>query len=208
MRIKALNGLGLLAYAQSELAAAKDMLTNALTLARSIGDPAGAGWSLHALGRVAIEEHDLEMASDLLDEAIRTSVLAGDDRAAAYSRFFLAGARCQQGDAKTAEQLLIQAEEPLRAIGDLWGLATLTMVYAGPALARGDLAGAARRYGEGLTLLAEGRSNREIADALSLSVRTVENHLAHLYGKLGVRSRVEAALYVVRDRPDATGRSA
>ena len=36
-----------------------------------------------------------------------------------------------------------------------------------------------------------GRSNREIAQQLHLSVNTVQTHLAHVYQKLGVRSRWE-----------------
>lgn len=48
---------------------------------------------------------------------------------------------------------------------------------------------------EVLRLLAAGRASREIAAALVVSVRTVESRLAHLYGKLGVRSRAEAVAY-------------
>jgi DNA-binding NarL/FixJ family response regulator len=54
------------------------------------------------------------------------------------------------------------------------------------------------REQEVLTLLAQGLSNKEIAQRLYLSVRTVEGHLANVYGKLGVHSRTEAALYAVR----------
>jgi DNA-binding CsgD family transcriptional regulator/tetratricopeptide (TPR) repeat protein len=42
-------------------------------------------------------------------------------------------------------------------------------------------------------LTGAGRTNREVADALFMSVRTVESHLAHIYRKLGVRSRTELA---------------
>jgi DNA-binding CsgD family transcriptional regulator len=43
-------------------------------------------------------------------------------------------------------------------------------------------------------LASAGRTNREIADSLFLSVRTVESHLSHAYAKIGVRSRTELTL--------------
>lgn len=48
---------------------------------------------------------------------------------------------------------------------------------------------------EVLQLLAKGHTNRQIADQLSLSPRTVEGHRANLSGKLGLRSRVELVEY-------------
>jgi DNA-binding CsgD family transcriptional regulator len=42
-------------------------------------------------------------------------------------------------------------------------------------------------------LVAEGRTNREVATALVVTERTVETHLSHIYRKLGVRSRTELA---------------
>lgn len=47
-------------------------------------------------------------------------------------------------------------------------------------------------------LLAQGYANKDIAQKLYLSVRTIEGHLASIYTKLGVHSRTEAALYAVR----------
>ena len=46
-----------------------------------------------------------------------------------------------------------------------------------------------------LRLLVRGNTNRQIADLLGLSIRTVENHLANLMGKLGLVSRVELVNY-------------
>ena len=42
-------------------------------------------------------------------------------------------------------------------------------------------------------LAAEGRSNKEIARALHVTVSTVEAHLSRVYAKLGVRSRSQLA---------------
>lgn len=54
----------------------------------------------------------------------------------------------------------------------------------------GDLTPSERHVAE---LVAEGRTNREVAAALFLTERTVETHLTHVYAKLGVRSRTELA---------------
>jgi DNA-binding NarL/FixJ family response regulator len=45
-----------------------------------------------------------------------------------------------------------------------------------------------------LRLLAEGRSNKEIAAELGLAEGTVKNHLSNIFGKLGVLDRTQAAL--------------
>ena len=49
-----------------------------------------------------------------------------------------------------------------------------------------------------LTLLARGLRNQNIAVELSISEATVENHLHHIFEKLGVSNRVQAALCHVR----------
>ena len=49
-----------------------------------------------------------------------------------------------------------------------------------------------------LELLSEGRSNREIAQALFLSEKTVKAHLAAIFRKLGVTNRTQAAMMAVQ----------
>jgi DNA-binding NarL/FixJ family response regulator len=51
---------------------------------------------------------------------------------------------------------------------------------------------------EVLRLAAKGMGNKEIAAALSLSVRTVQSHLGHIFDKLGVSSRTEAVLHALK----------
>lgn len=49
-----------------------------------------------------------------------------------------------------------------------------------------------------IRLLAEGLSNKEIAQRLFISARTINYHLDNIYSKLGVNSRTEAAIYALR----------
>lgn len=53
---------------------------------------------------------------------------------------------------------------------------------------------------EVLRLIAEGHTNRQIADLLSLSVRTVESHRSNLMEKLNLHSRVELVRYAHRNQ--------
>ena len=55
---------------------------------------------------------------------------------------------------------------------------------------------------EVLEHVAAGRTDREIATLLYVSVRTVQKHLEHVYEKLGVRTRTAAAMLVFGGRPD------
>jgi NarL family two-component system response regulator LiaR len=55
-----------------------------------------------------------------------------------------------------------------------------------------------QREEEVLGLVAQGLTNQQIASQLSLSERTVESHLTHIYTKLDVSSRTEAALLAQR----------
>jgi DNA-binding CsgD family transcriptional regulator len=61
---------------------------------------------------------------------------------------------------------------------------------SGRAPSRGELTAAERRVAE---LVAEGRTNREVAAALHVTPRTVEGTLSRVYAKIGVRSRTELA---------------
>jgi DNA-binding NarL/FixJ family response regulator len=57
-----------------------------------------------------------------------------------------------------------------------------------------------RREDEVANLVADGMTNRQIAQKLAVGEHTVSNYLARIYEKLGISSRVELALYVVRQK--------
>jgi DNA-binding NarL/FixJ family response regulator len=68
--------------------------------------------------------------------------------------------------------------------------------WAQEELERTDLT---KRELEVLALVVEGKTNQEIGRALGISDKTVEKHLEGIFGKLGVASRVAAAVQAVRD---------
>jgi DNA-binding NarL/FixJ family response regulator len=49
-----------------------------------------------------------------------------------------------------------------------------------------------------LRLMAEGKRNREIASDLSISERTVGNHITNIYNKLGIYDRSQAVVYAIK----------
>jgi DNA-binding NarL/FixJ family response regulator len=60
------------------------------------------------------------------------------------------------------------------------------------------VAGLTSREVEVLRLVAQGQSNKEIAAALVLSVRTVERHITNLYGKIDARGKADATAYAFK----------
>jgi DNA-binding CsgD family transcriptional regulator len=58
------------------------------------------------------------------------------------------------------------------------------------------------RQMEVLRLIAAGRTSRELADALVLSERTIERHIADIYRKIGARNRAEATTWLF-SQPDS-----
>jgi DNA-binding NarL/FixJ family response regulator len=64
---------------------------------------------------------------------------------------------------------------------------------------RSGLRSLTAREREILRLVAEGRSNKEIAAELVISERTARTHVSNLLGKLGLASRTQAALLAIRE---------
>ena len=67
-------------------------------------------------------------------------------------------------------------------------------------LAKKKLDSLTDREGELLKLLSDGMSNKDIAERLSLSERTVKNHLSSIFKKLEVMDRTQAAVFAIRNQ--------
>jgi len=55
-----------------------------------------------------------------------------------------------------------------------------------------------RREYEVITLIAEGLNNKEIAERLFISEKTVKNHVSNIFKKIGVNDRTQAAIYAFK----------
>ena len=73
----------------------------------------------------------------------------------------------------------------------------LGLVGAAP-VPKADTFGLSRREREVLSLISEGRTNREIGERLFISQKTVGVHVGNILAKLGVSGRVEAAAVAIR----------
>jgi DNA-binding CsgD family transcriptional regulator len=143
-------------------------------------------------GLLAAGEGDVERALVLLEEAASQHEEVGDP----YGR---ARALLAQGVVRRRARQKRAARDAIReALSGFEELGAATWVEK----ARNELGSiGGRRREEGLTaaerrvaaLVAEGRTNREVAAALFLGERTVASHLTHIYAKLGIRSRTELA---------------
>ena len=138
----------------------------------------------------------------------------GGRDAAAAAPLAAARARLAEGRALAAAdrraeavEALIAAESALDGFGSLRRrdeavreLRRLGHRVRRPAREAGDgpLAALTAREREIAALVAAGRTNREVAEQLVLSARTIEAHLRNIYDKLGVRSRVELTRAVER----------
>jgi DNA-binding CsgD family transcriptional regulator len=143
-------------------------------------------------GLVAAAQGNVEPAASLLEQAVAQHEVVGDPFGKARAQLALGVVRRRARQKRAAREAIGEALSGFEQLG-----AAIWVAKARAEL--GSIGGRTRE--EGLTaaehrvaaLVAEGRTNREVAAALSLGERTVAGHLTHIYAKLGVRSRTELA---------------
>jgi non-specific serine/threonine protein kinase len=201
----ALYDLGRLALTGRDATMASSRLRESLTIMARRTERWYLILPLAGLAQIAGEGGDLERAARLagavaalgehVAPAIWQSAQPQVERTAALARAGLGAERFaatwREGQALPIEAAVIEAGQ----------VAPSSPVAAQPSTDHHD---AAARHGltpreiEVLRLLVEGRPDREIAEALSISHHTVMRHVGHILAKLGAESRTAAASQAVR----------
>jgi DNA-binding CsgD family transcriptional regulator len=155
------------------------------------------------LGRAAALLGNPHEALVLLDEALRLASKVRSRPEVALTRLEIAALLIDSYPKERSEAVsnLEFAIDELEAMGMETDLQRALLLLKGISSSRNDeLAypdGLSKREVEVLQLIADGKSNDEIAKRLFLSVRTVERHITNIYNKINVRRRVEAASYAL-----------
>lgn len=156
---------------------------------------------------VMVGDHDLAEAMSSLAQDVPVVAISSHVDAKSVVACLRAGAAgfiwkgCDVDDFQKGVQGAALGEHPILPpiAGDLLFHVLKTNVRQQRTLVGGLTA----REQEVLRALANGLSNKEIATALNLSVRTVKAHVSSILQKLGVADRTQAALLAVRSGADA-----
>jgi DNA-binding CsgD family transcriptional regulator len=159
---------------------------------RHPSDAVGA-LAAQAQGMIALAEREAPAALASLRRAERLWQETKAPYETARVRELLARACREHGDDDTATLELEGARDTFARLGAAADLARVDALA--PTTASVDSHGLTKRELEVLRHIAAGKSNKEVAAALVVSVRTVDRHVSNIFAKLGVSSRAAATAY-------------
>ena len=186
--------------------------------ANQLGLPLPRAWADRAASVVALDGGHARATADLATRSAETADAAGAPIEAALSRTLAGRALASAGERERAKQELEHAAAALDSVGaqryrdaaerELRQLGHHIHRRSQPAAPDSTGVDAlTRRELEIARRIVDRRTNREIAEELFLSPKTVETHIRNIFAKLGADSRVEVARIVERaDRVGAATR--
>jgi ATP/maltotriose-dependent transcriptional regulator MalT len=159
-------------------------------IASAFGHSALRAMAAYAAANVELASGELEDALSHARESCRLWSGVGAPYETARARVLVARALRELGDEDSATTEFAAARRAFAEVG-----AAPAATEVDRLLGRARPAGLTERELEVLKLVAEGRSNPDIARVLVLSHKTVERHLSNIFTKLDVPSRTAAAAY-------------
>lgn len=201
MEATILGSLGWVALHLRNFDQVRNLLGDSLTLRMDIGDDGGIAWCLEKLAEVAILEGGYQKAVKIFASAASLripiySVIDPVDQPE-YERFFSGlhseldqktfMACWEEGIAMHLNDMVVYAlSEPVVPI-DKKSISEKTKFQ-----------GLSKRERETAALIAQGKSNREIAQVMTVSEKTVETYVTRILNKLGFDSRVQVATWALK----------
>ena len=188
--------------ARSDLAEAASVAADLQALHALLRTPSLAASVAYAHGIVEACRGNHDSARPLLEDAADTYERAGAVFEALTTRTDLAATLLALDRVATAQQEAGKAAEGLHALGAgleaIRARRVLDRCVGAPAIGRAP-GGVTPRERDILRLLAEGLTNRQIAERLVVSEHTVHRHVTNVLRKLDLPSRAAAAAYAVRE---------
>jgi DNA-binding CsgD family transcriptional regulator/tetratricopeptide (TPR) repeat protein len=200
----ALWALGVALCRRGEYDAAADRLKDGIRELQRIDDRLGMLWCLETLAQVAVEQGQAEVGANLMgafeNELLRmhaeNAVMPGfADIRKDYAR------RMQDALGETRYQSAFNHGSQL-TLDDAVAQALGRRTPRRPARRQDPFGQLSSREREVAHLVAQGLSNKEIADRLVISTRTAEGHVQRMLVKLGLTNRAQLAAWVVAHHSD------
>ena len=213
---RCLAGMGRVAMDLGAIEQARRHLTRSLRLSHATGARISVARGLEAFAALAGHESRPELAVQVAAAATALRETAGlPPLAGARTERYLAPARRLLGDAAVARlwasgramtseaavALALDLPTPAAA-GD--GESPALTVAGSYQVASAPPSSLTHREHQIATLVASGRSNKAIADELSISPTTAARHVANIMAKLGFNSRTQIAAWIA-EKPQGTG---
>ena len=197
-----LDLLGITACRRGQFDRAAEFFKQALASNKRFSYRQGVAENLAGLGAVQVELGQLESALRLFGAAEALLEMIGTDLGPAdrelYDRHV--SAACDQLDGESFDRLWAEGRAMTveQALEYASNLTLVAQAVPSPRQAtKREFGGLTPRERQIAGLVAQGKSNREMAEELVLSERTVENHVGNILGKLGFSSRAQVAAWAI-----------
>ncbi len=208
-----LGSLGWVALLQGNFERMRDRLGESMAIRVVLGDQSGIAWCLEKIAEAAVIQAQARPATQRRLMLARAACLLGVANTLREPIGSIIDPADQPGHARSLQELRVAIGD--EAFDTAWAegtrltpqqaldMAQTTMPPSTNAeppadpLDKMDFGGLTVRERQTAALIAQGKSSREIAAAMTVSVKTVETYVTRILGKLGFSSRVQIATWAI-----------